>query len=150
MAAAALRTLIVSARTDGGRISSVRMLPAPLCDHADDSLAMKPAVLDEDVRRVLPANRATRQKNAGHVGLERLGVELGRHRVAMQPDTCTAIEIAVGVIPREQKNGIGRNGLFRAVTLDDHLRGLDLDDTRVEEASHRSFLDAILDVRAYP
>src|SRR5262245_51174714 len=123
MAAAVLRTLIVSARTEGGRISSVRMLPAPLRDDADDPLAVEPAVLDEDVRRVPAANGAAGQKNAGHVGLERLPVVLGRHRLAMQPDAGTAIEIAIGVIARQQEDAVGWNLLFRSVALDNDLRG---------------------------
>src|SRR5437667_6982546 len=81
--------------------------PQALRDHFDDLIPVKPAILDEDIRRVAATDGAACQEQAGHVGLERRRVEFGRHRVLLEPDAHATVQIAVGVISRQQKDGVG-------------------------------------------
>src|SRR4029450_1237860 len=79
-----------------------------------DLLAMKPAVLDEDVARVSPADSSAREEEPWHVGLERLGI-VGRHPFVLQHDAGSFHEFPVRVIPDQQEDRRGRN-LFSVST----------------------------------
>src|SRR5687767_6876055 len=90
-------------------------LPEPLCEHAHNRLAVEAPVFDEDVRGISAADSPAREKDSGHVCLERLRIELRRHRLAVQTNAGTPVQIAVRVISRQQKDGIGWNIFLGAV-----------------------------------
>src|SRR4030095_4369767 len=61
-------SLLFALCPDGRRLHP---LAEALRDHFHDLLPVKPAVLDENIRRVSAADGAARQEDAGHVGFER-------------------------------------------------------------------------------
>src|SRR5262249_2832517 len=78
----------------------------PPRDDLDDLLAMEPAVLDEDRPRIDSGNRASRDEDPRHVGLERLAI-VDRRRALVQPHAGAADQVDVGSVAGQQVDGVG-------------------------------------------
>jgi len=97
----------------------------------------KPAVLDEDCAGLPAGDRAAGDEQIGHVRLERLGIELGHERLGIAADTRLAHQIDVSVIPSQQENAVGRNGVALPLgVLDNDRCRRDLRNARLETRCH--------------